>query len=256
MLSHHDAPPGLQEAQPNELDPSRLEAVQSRVDHLRATFDPSPRDDWLLCENIDAPFMSAHIDMPDAVQRTSDRRIRASLMSLSYAHRVASVSVAAYALGLPWPSPAATSTAVRWTACRATTLCFRDETLGQPDDVNALIEALFPQNLVGFANEVAQIHRQAKRLIWSNIGSSCASPLRAVEGASKERGDAKERAEIRHRAMAFMDKATWLHGNGCFEVRDDQWRWQRKACCLWYKTTGGYCEDCSLRKRRTDESIP
>ena len=56
------------------------------------------------------------------------------------------------------------------------------------------------------------------------------------------------RAEIRDRAAAFFDAARpELAGSGRLVPVGSQWAWERRACCLWYKASGGSrCVDCSL----------
>jgi ferric iron reductase protein FhuF len=234
--------------------PEVLDAVRSRVDYLRASTDPSAEEGWHDCDKIGAAELNASIDAAVAAspEDARDRKVAASLLAQSYAHRVAAVSLAAYAVGLPWPSPAATATSVRLAGQRARALRLRPAAIGDPGDVSGLIEELFAGHLSSFVAVVHDSQRLGERLLWANVAASCASAFRAVEGGARDRGDSAERADIRRRAGDFFAHASWVDGTGSFEASSEDWGWQRSACCLWYRTSGGRtCEGCSLRTEQT-----
>ena len=225
-----------------------LSAVGSRVDHLRATVGdpPGAEEGWLACDALTAADLETAIGGAGA----GDRQVAVSLLVQSYAHRVAAVSLAAYAVGLPWPSPAATATSVRLVGGRARALCFRSDVLGDAGDVGSLVDAAFASHLVPFASTARACQRLGERLVWANIAASCAAAFRAVEGSARDRGDAGEQAAIRRRADELLEHAPWLEGTGWFDAGSTDWGWQRSACCLWYRTSGGRtCEGCSLRRQ-------
>ena len=223
-----------------------LAAVRSRVGHLRASVrvPPETEEGWRDCDAVTTA------DLEAAIAGAGDRQVAASLLVQSYAHRVAAVSLAAFAVGLPWPSPAAAATSVRLGGGRARALCFRAETLGEAGDVGSLAEAAFTCHLVPFVSAVRVWERLGERLVWANIAASCAAAFRAVEGSARDRGDAGEQTAIRRRAAELLEHAPWLEGTGWFDADSTDWGWQRSACCLWYRTSGGRtCEGCSLRRQ-------
>ncbi|MDA8281772.1 MAG: hypothetical protein M0Z42_00405, partial [Actinomycetota bacterium] len=118
-----------------------LTAVGSRVDHLRASVGepPEAEEGWHACDAVTAADLDAAMGGADA----GDRQVAASLLVQSYAHRVVAVSLAAFAVGLPWPSPAAAATSVRLAGGRARALRFRAEVLGEAGDVRSLVDAAF-----------------------------------------------------------------------------------------------------------------
>ena len=236
-----------------------LAHVASRVDHLRASIGDPPVDEdgWLDCDRIGVADLAGVVD--DAVDgggstrggstRGGDRQVAASLLVQSYAHRVLAVSLAAFALGLPWPSPTAEGTSVRVVGGRARALRFRTGTLGDADDVGSMVDAAFRAHLVPFVSTVLTVQRLGERLVWANVAASCAAAFRAIEGVARDRGDAAEEALVRRRATDLVAQVPWLAGTGWFDT-GREWRWQRTACCLWYRTSGGRtCEGCSLRRQ-------
>ncbi|MHB1582228.1 MAG: (2Fe-2S)-binding protein [Acidimicrobiales bacterium] len=232
-----------------------LVAVGSRVEHLRASVGapPEAEEGWRDCDAITAADIDAVVDGAvdgAGAPGTGDRQVAASLLVQSYAHRVAAVSLAAYAVGLPWPSPAATATSVRLAGGRARALRFRSDALGEAGDAGSLADAAFASHLVPFVSTVRAGQRLGERLVWANIAASCAAAFRAVEGSARDRGDAGEQAAIRSRAAELLEHAPWLEGTGWFDADSTDWSWQRSACCLWYRTSGGRtCEGCSLRRQ-------
>jgi len=224
-----------------------LAAVGSRVEHLAPPTERPGRTEpgWHDCGAITAADLDRALDEAE----TGDRQVAASLLLQSYAYRVAGISLAAYAVGLPWPSPAAPSTSVRLAGGRARAVRYGAAPLGPAGDARSLAEALFPGHLVRIVAALRASQRLGERLVWANVAASCAAAFRAVEGAARDRGDAAEQAAVRDRALALFDQAPWLASTGSFEARGAEWRWQRSACCLWYRTSGGRtCEGCSLTR--------
>lgn len=225
-----------------------LAAVGYRVDHLRASMGEPPvaEEGWRACDAVTAADLEAAIGGAAA----GDRQVAASLLVQSYAHRVVAVSLAAFAVGLPWPSPAARATSVRLAGGRARALRFRADALGEAGDIGSLVDAAFTSHLVPFVSTVRAWERLGERLVWANIAASCAAAFRAVEGSARDRGDAGEQTSIRRRAAELLEHAPWLEGSGWFDADSTDWGWQRSACCLWYRTSGGRtCEGCSLRRQ-------
>ncbi len=229
-----------------------LAAVQARVDHLRASCGDPPQTEvgWHECDAIGPQELAAAVD-EGASHTAGDRTVAASLLVQSYAYRVAAVSLAAFALGLPWPSPAAEATSVRVHRGRAKALRFRSDALGEAEDARGIAEAAFTSHLVGFVSAARASQRLGKRLAWANVAASSAAAFRAVEGSARDRGDTSERLMIRRRADRLLAHAPWLAGTGRFDTHGADWEWRRSACCLWYRTSGGRtCEGCSLGTRQ------
>ncbi len=222
-----------------------LAGVRSRVEHLRASVrvPPETEEGWRDCDAVTTA------DLEAAIAGAGDRQVAVSLLVQSYGYRVVAVSLAAFAVGQPWPSPAATATSVRLAGGRARALCFRTETLGEAGDVGSLVDAVFTSHLVPFVAAVRAWERLGERLVWANIATSCAAAFRAVEGSARDRGDAGEQMSVRRGAAELLEHAPWLEGTGWFDADSPDWGWQRSACCLWYRTSGGRtCEGCSLRR--------
>jgi hypothetical protein len=222
--------------------PDVLGEVASRVGYLRALTAVPDEEGWVCCDAVTPAVVDAALAGSKA---GADRVVATSLFAQSYAFRVAAVSLAAYALGLPWPSPAAATTSVRLGNGRASMLALRGTDLGEPDDARGIAAAL-DAHLRPFSAAVHATTRLGARLVEGNIASSYAAAFRAVEGAAKDRGDTAEREAVRGRAAAFTAAAA--HDAGAFAVRGDEWVWVRTSCCLWYRTSGRTCEDCSLTR--------
>ena len=255
-----------------------LHEVEGRVGYLRAGAGADTAEGWTPCDALDRATLEAAV-AAGAGARRSTLRVAASLLSQSYAFRVGAVSLAAYAVGLPWPSPAAADTAVTLAGGRASKLAYRSAALGEAGDVDGLAEALLGRHLEPFAGALRATVRLGERLVAGNVAGSCAAAFRAVEGAARDRGDGAERASIRRRAEAFFAAPRarrWLEGAGRFERVTsaspdpsqgggavDGWYWTRSSCCLWYQAPGSStCDDCSLipagelLRRRLDELTP
>jgi iron complex transport system ATP-binding protein len=230
---------------------SVLGAVAGRVGYLRVSTASPGEDGWSSAAALGPAELAGAVEAGIAARGGGDRQVVASLLAQSYAFKVGAVSLAAYAIGLPWPSPAAVDVAVRLVGGRATGVGLEHPALGDPGDAAALASALLDEHLGPFAAALREATTIGDRLIRGNVAASCAAAFRAVEGAARDRADPVERAEIRQRAAAFFATAPWLHGAGHFEVvtggAGDGWFWTRTSCCLYYKESSGRtCDDCSL----------
>jgi hypothetical protein len=231
----------------NETLSEVLAAVEGRVAYLRAVPGPLDEPGWRNCEELSTEDIAEAIRARDGV----DWPVAASLLAQSYAFKVGAISLAAYALGLPWPSPAAVDTAVLLAGGRASGLSLRSAQLGDPASPGALVTALFAGHLDPFSDLLRSTARLGARLVWGNVAASCAAAFRAVEGAAADRRDLVERAAVRRRAEAFFAVGPRLAGTGCFERVEgagaDGWFWTRTSCCLWFRVSGSAtCDDCSL----------
>lgn len=218
-----------------------LAEVEGRVGYLRAlTAVPADEPGWVRCDGLTPAVVESALVGSKA---GDDAVVAASLFAQSYAFRVAGVSLAAWAVGLPWPSPAGSNTAVRLGSGRASQLAVLDGGLGDPADRMVLAAAL-RAHLEPVLGVVEGAVRLGPRLLEGNVAASVAAAFRAVEGAARGRHDLAEAAGIRARGEAFL--ADW--GGGRFGT-GPEWPWERGSCCLWFRSSGRTCEDCSLPRR-------
>ena len=233
-------------------------AVQERVSYLRCSSAAQRADGWLPCSDLiaDPRLLRTEIDATAAGRHTSDAQVAASLYVQSYAFRLPSIAVAAYALGLPAPSTSPDVTAIRITRSRPGELAITDDRV---DDVDAatLATNLFDDHLGPLIAAVRATTRVGERLLWGNVAASIATIFRAVQSIGP-RGD----PAVRDRADEFFAAAgRWLDGLGHWSILavPDMldpaavgWYFDRTTCCLYYQTRAGqtsggsFCDDCSL----------
>ena len=81
--------------------------------------------------------------------------------------------------------------------------------------------------------------------------SSTIADGRAVAGGLSAR-----RLEVRDRAEEFFATARpEVRAGGRLVRVGEQFSWERRSCCLWYKTESAWlCEDCSLRPASDHEA--
>lgn len=236
-------------------DPATLDgvvaAVQQRAAYLRCSGEAPPGDGWLACRDLldDPALLRRHIDATAAGRGTDDPQVAASLFAQAYAFRVASIAVAAYALGLPGPSVRPEDTAIRIARHRPAELAVTSAAL-EVRSAAGLADAVLGGHLAPFIAAVRAGTRVGERLLWGNAAASIATILRAVQPA----GPAAE--PIRARAAELFAAAPQLDGLGSWSTLTvagaTGWYWDRTSCCLWYRSAGGpYCDDCSLNDPAT-----
>jgi len=222
--------------------------VQARVSYLRCSTTADEAQGWVPCAALigDPGRLRREIDATAAGRHTDDPQVAASLYVQSYAFRMPSIAVAAYALGLAVPSTSPATTAIRITRHRPGELAITDPICG-PTSAEELASELFDQHLVPFVASVRIGTRIGELLLWGNVAASIATIFRAVESCGRI-GD----AVVRERAVQFEKAAApWLSGLGSYSTIETEhasgWFWDRTNCCLWYQTSeGSYCDDCSL----------
>jgi ferric iron reductase protein FhuF len=222
--------------------------IQSRAPYLKCSTVAAAEDGWIRCTDLitNPERLRAEIDATAAGRGTADAQVAASLYVQSYAFRVPSIAVAAYALDLPAPTTSPTHTAIRISRHRPAELAILDSTCSNIDAVS-LVQALFDEHLAPFVAAVRARTRVGERLLWGNVAASLATIFRALDVAP--RGD----SGVRSRAGEFERAAgPWLDGLGSYSTIETPeasgWYWNRTSCCLWYQTESGfYCDDCSLR---------
>jgi len=226
-------------------------AVQARVPYLSCATDAPATDGWIGCAELVAdPSLVRHeIEGTMPGRRTDDSQVAASLYVQSYAYRVASLAVAAYALDLPSPSCEPDVLAVLVQRHRPARIAVLDPVCHRLD-APALAARLLDGHLRPFIATVRESTRIGQRLLWGNAASAIASIFGAVHSVAPC-GD----PAVRWRAELFHQAAEpWLGGLGEWSQLERPgafgWYWNRTSCCLWYQTEGGwYCEDCSLHDR-------
>ena len=223
-----------------------LTAVAAVVPYLRAS-TTTDGDDWYSCDALvnDAGVLTEVITRSTPGFGTTDPAVGASLFAQAYAFRAAGVALAAYALGLPVPDVAPSTTAVRIDKPRPTQVAHLAPG-ARALDASELSDRLVAGHLEPFVAAVHAQFRVGERLLHGNVASSCAVAFRAVEGASPE-----HRHEVRARAEAFVAATPAFDGLGAFSVlragEREGWYWDRTSCCLWFRTPAEhYCDNCSL----------
>lgn len=224
-----------------------LDRVTSTVDYLRVTVgDASDATDWLPCEGlVSEPTTLGELARATAAGRGTERDdVAMSLLVQGYAFRIASVAIGAWLLGDAVLDVSPAGMAIAIGRHRPNAVRFDDPRLVTTDDP---LGALHAELVDGhFAPLVATAHkacRVGEALLWSNVSASCASAFGAFMGPLPDRHE-----EIRDRAEAFFAAARGeLASSGRVVPVGTAWAWERKACCLWYRTTdGSRCADCSL----------
>jgi ferric iron reductase protein FhuF len=227
------------------------EAVQARVTYLTCATDAPEADGWIRCADLvaDPALVRREIEATLPGRRTDDIQVAASLYVQSYAYRVASLAVAAYALDLPSPSCDPDVLAVLVQRHRPARIAVLDPVCHRLD-APALAARLLDRHLRPFIATVRDSTRIGQRLLWGNVASAIAS----IFGAMHSVGPCGDPG-VRRRAELFHEAAEpWLGGLGEWSELELPgafgWYWNRTSCCLWYQTDGGrYCEDCSLHDR-------
>lgn len=238
-----------------------LDRVTSTVDYLRVTVgDASDATDWLPCEGlVSEPTTLGGLARATAAGRGTDRDdVAMSLLVQGYAFRIASVAVGAWLLGDAALDVSPSGMAVAIGRHRPNAVRLDDPRLVTTDDpLGALHAELVDGHLAPLVATAHKACRVGEALLWSNVGASCASAFGAFMGPLPDRHE-----EIRDRTGAFFAAARpELAGSGRVVPVGTAWAWERKACCLWYRTTGGSrCADCSLwsdeeRRERYDLAI-
>jgi len=223
-----------------------LDRVTGTVDYLRVSVGDSADGDWLACARLTSdPDALGGLARSTAAGRGTDRDdVAMSLLVQGYAFRIASVAIGAWLLDDVVLDVAPARMAIAIGRDRPNAVRF-DEVLSvsADDPLAGLHAALIDGHLAPLVDTAHRACRVGEALLWSNVGASCASAFGAFMGPLPER-----QGEIRDRAGAFFGSArSELAGSGLLVPVGTQWAWERRACCLWYKASGGSrCADCSL----------
>lgn len=226
-------------------------AVEQRVSYLRCHHRAPTEDGWVRCADLitDPDRLAVAIADTAAGRGTTDPQVAASLFVQDYSFRLPSIAVAAYALNLPVPSVAPTTTAIRMKCDRPAEVAILDPAC-VAGDAESLTVAVLDDHLAPFIGAVRATTRIGERLLWGNVAASLARIFRAVQSSTGPLGD----PAVRERAVEFERAASErLGGLGSYCTIEAPgalgWWWTRTNCCLWYQTEGGWrCDDCSLHQ--------
>ena len=223
-------------------------AIADQVSYLRIELDPAADDGWIATSSLLAD-PSALLDLIRATgagRAAPDDQVAASLWFQAYAFRAALPVIAPVALGLAGLSADPAVTSIRIARNRPAAIAVSSRELVHRTPVQAA-SALLGEHLAPVAEAVSSVVTVGQRLLWGNAAASCATVLRALEGAP-----GADRASIRRIADEVMAGATaWFDGLGWFDVVEESgvegWYWTRTNCCLWDRCEGASrCDDCSL----------
>jgi ferric iron reductase protein FhuF len=177
---------------------------------------------------------------------SDDPQVAASLWWQGYAYRVAGTALACWLLTGAAPDPSAENMAIGIARSRPSSVTYRcDEGSG---DVATLVDRLFPGHLDRVAATLLAGHRLGTQLVWGDAAAACAAGAGAVREAAGPAWHEHLGAFLAAAPHDLAGLGAW-HPTG----EPDGWAYQRRTCCLWWKTTtaaGALCADCSLR--RTD----
>ena len=157
---------------------------------------------------------------------TDHDQITVSLFNQDYAFRIASIAIGAWLLDDVIVDVAPTRTSIASGRSRPGAVHLDKVCVVAPEDSLATIHAQSIQS--HFCLLVANAHRVCRvgdTLLWANVGAACAPSF-----------------------AAFTDPLPELGALGWLVVVGDGWVWERRACYLWYQTSGASrYDDCSLR---------
>jgi ferric iron reductase protein FhuF len=178
---------------------------------------------------------------------SDDPQVGASLWWQGYAYRVAGTALACWLLSGVAPDVRATNMAVGIARSRPSSVAYRSG--AGTGDLATFLDWLFPRHLDRVAASLQEAQRLGTALVWGDAAAACASGAGAVREAAG--------AAWHERLGAFLTAAPHdLDGLGWWsEQPDGGWAYQRRTCCLWWKTTvsgGALCSDCSLHLRGAD----
>ena len=226
-----------------------IDELLATVDYLRISVGDPTREAgrWVPCRPlVGDPAALAALVAPTRAERGTDRDdVATSLFVQGYAFRIATVAIGAWVLSgaVLDVSPDNVSIALGRGRPNGINLTVASASL-EAVPVADLHAGLVDGHLAPFVDTAHRSCRVGAALLWGNVAASCASSFGAVAGGRPAR-----RLEIRNRAEEFFATARPEVRDGGRLVRvGERFAWERRSCCLWYKTESAWrCEDCSLR---------
>ena len=220
-----------------------LAPLTELVPHLRWRTGPPGADDVLAATIADDPTMLADLVRAGGDGRGStDPQVLGSLWWQAYSYRTAGMTLASWALTGLAPDPGAPGTGVGIDRSRPSSLLV-DPDAETIDDLDTLVDRLFTDHLDRVAAALRVHHALGTQLIWGDTAAGIASALGAV-GTAPGAPPLRDRVDTIATALPhdISELGEWTPG---------RWAFQRRTCCLWWKTeasNGALCEDCSLRR--------
>jgi ferric iron reductase protein FhuF len=224
-----------------------VEQACETVDYLRVSVGPDrPAGDWYDCSKLveDPVWLAEVVASTKAGRGTTEDGVAISLFVQGYVFRIASISIGGWLLGDAVLDIGAANSAISLGRHRPNGVHLQSPAIeAEPSTVADLHANLIDGHLARLVATAHRACRVGERLLWSNVGASCASSFGAFMDPLAGRRD-----EIRRRAQTFFATArSELATSGRLVPIGPVWAWERGACCLWYKTDSGFkCEDCSL----------
>lgn len=228
-----------------------VKELLATVDYLRITVGSAgPNRRWLSCEDLiaDPSLMKEIARLTTAAWGTDDQMVAMSLFVQGYVYRIASTAIGSFVLSGDVLSVRPEITEIALEQHRLNAVRLSSAELVEADgDLTVLHNVLIDGHLAPFVDTAHRSMRIGEALLWSNVGSSCAASFGAFVGPLPETAE-----RIRHLVEGFFATAgEALRQSGRVVRLGDglRWVWERKACCLYYRTEvseGGKCSDCSL----------
>jgi ferric iron reductase protein FhuF len=222
-----------------------VDAVTATVGHLRIAVGP-PDDGWLSSRDLldDADALCRVVAGTAAGRGTDRQDVAMSLFVQAYSYRVASAAIGGWLVADVVLDVSPANTAITLGRHRPNGLLLREARLVAGDDPLAELQrVLVEDHLAPLVASIRSACRIGEALLWGNVASSVASSFGAFMDPLAHR-----RAEVRHRLESFLAAARpELANAGRVVPVGGRWAWERRSCCLWYRTDGGsLCADCSL----------
>jgi iron complex transport system ATP-binding protein len=222
-----------------------VDELLSTVDYLRISLDDTG-DEWLRCSALLAgPGALAAVVAPTKPSRGTDRDdVATSLFVQGWAFRIATVAIGSWLLADAVLDVAPDRVAIAIGRGRPNAVNLLDADVVESDDVAVLHRVLIDDHLSTLVEVAHASCRVGETLLWGNVAAACASSFGAFAMALPDR-----RLAIRSRAEEFFASARREVGDaGRLVPVGTHFAWERRSCCLWYKTESAWlCEDCSLR---------
>lgn len=225
-----------------------VDELTSTVDYLRVTIG-APEEGWLLCDRLaaDADHLAAVVANTTEARGTARADVATSLFVQGYVFRIATVAVGSWVMADAVIDVDPVTTAIALGCGRPNAVRLAEATtVATFADVHQLHAAVIERHLAPIVATAHAACRVGAALLWGNVAASCAAAFSAFAGAPSL---IDRRGEIADRAEAFFVTARPEVRNAGTVVRvGDRCAWERRTCCLWYRTDSGFmCEDCSLR---------
>lgn len=225
-----------------------VDDLTATVDYLRVTIGGTDGE-WLPCDRLvaDAGHLASVVAGTKAARGTDRDDVATSLFVQGYVFRIATVAIGSWVLAdaVVDVDPATTEIALGRGRPNAVRLS-PATTMAMPADVDTVHAALIERHLAAMVHTAHAACRVGAALLWGNVAASCAAAFSAFAGAPSL---VARRGEIADRAASFFAAARpEVRDAGVLVRVGDRFAWERRSCCLWYRTDSGFmCEDCSLR---------